>query len=89
LAARSAGRIAPSTVYRWVQLAGRLQSIDTQALDDVCDILGVEVADVIEREPRRRGRRQDREGRVARARAGRQDAGGTGCGDTPLTYRRH
>ena len=60
LAARSRGRIAPSTVYRWVQLAGRLKSVDTQALDDLCDILGVEVAHVIEREPRPRGRRQDR-----------------------------
>jgi DNA-binding Xre family transcriptional regulator len=58
LAALSAGRLAVSTVYRWVQLEGRLKSLDTQALDDLCDILGVEIAQVIEREPRRRERRQ-------------------------------
>lgn len=56
LAKRSHGRIGVSTAYRWQQLRGRVKTFDAEVLESLCDILGVDVTQVIERErsPRRR-----------------------------------
>jgi hypothetical protein len=56
LAKRSKGRIAVSTAYRWQQLAGRVKSFDGEVVEDLCDILDLELAQVIELEGVRRRR---------------------------------
>lgn len=55
LARRSGGRIGVRTAYRWQRQRGRQKTFDGELLEDLCDILGVGIMQVIEREPRRRG----------------------------------
>ena len=50
LARRSGGLISVRTAYRWQQLGGREKAFDGALLEDLCDILGVGIAQVIERE---------------------------------------
>jgi hypothetical protein len=55
VARRSNGRINPSTVYKWQKLRGRVQTIDCEVVEDLCEALGLGLTDVIELErPRRR-----------------------------------
>jgi DNA-binding Xre family transcriptional regulator len=50
----SDGRIGQSTVYRWQQLQGRVSRIDCEVIEDLCEALGVGLADVVELERRRK-----------------------------------
>lgn len=56
LAKRAGGRISMSTAYRIVRADGRVQNFDADFLEALCDVFGVGVAELLEREPRRRGR---------------------------------
>ncbi len=56
----SSGRLAMSTVYRWIRCKGKVgRSLDLVALEALCDALDVEPGHVIERTKRRsRGKRE-------------------------------
>ena len=53
LAKRSGGRISLSAAYRYVRMRGRVKSFDAEVLEALCDVLGVEPGDLLEREKRR------------------------------------
>lgn len=50
----SGGRIGQSTVYRWQQLKGRVGLIDPEAVEDLCEVLGVGLTKVLELERHRK-----------------------------------
>ena len=50
LAQRSRGRISPSTLYRLVRSRGRVRYLDGDLLDALCDVLGLQPGDLLERE---------------------------------------
>jgi DNA-binding Xre family transcriptional regulator len=54
LARRSGGRIGESTAYKWQKLRGRVARIDCETVEDLCEALGVGLADVLELERRRK-----------------------------------
>lgn len=56
IARGSKSPLSRSTVYRWQQLEGRVATIDCEVIEDVCEVLGVELTDVIELERRRKRR---------------------------------
>jgi DNA-binding Xre family transcriptional regulator len=54
LAKRSGGRISSSTIHRLARQEGRVKLFDADLLDALCDVLGVEPSELLEREKRRR-----------------------------------
>ena len=50
LAKQSAERISLSTAYRLVKRKGALESFESKLLEALCDVLGVEPGDLLERE---------------------------------------
>lgn len=56
LAKRSQGRISLSTAYRITRMKGRVQTFDAEALEALCDVLGLQVGELFERDGKRRGR---------------------------------
>ena len=52
----SGGRILPSTLYRLARQKGRVKYLDSALLEALCDVLGVEPSDVLERDGKRRVR---------------------------------
>jgi DNA-binding Xre family transcriptional regulator len=56
LAKQSKGRISLSAAYRYVRLGGRVNSFDAEVLEAMCDVLNVEPGELLEREPRKRGK---------------------------------
>jgi DNA-binding Xre family transcriptional regulator len=53
---RSGGRISMSTAYRLARLNGRLHNFNAGMLEALCDVLGVEPGDLLEREKKSRRR---------------------------------
>ena len=56
LAKNSAGRISEATAYRLVRQRGRIKTFDGDLLDALCDVLGVDPNDVLERSSKRKGK---------------------------------
>jgi hypothetical protein len=57
VAKRSEGRIIEQSLYRLVRRGGRVRMLDGELIDALCDVLGLEPAELLEREsPRRRVR---------------------------------
>ena len=56
LAKNSAGRISLSTAYRLVKRRGQLESFESKLLEALCDVLGVEPGELLERD-KKRGRK--------------------------------
>jgi hypothetical protein len=57
IAKASEGRISMSAAHRLVRLRGRIQRIDADMLDALADVFRVKsLDDLLEREPKRRGR---------------------------------
>ena len=56
LAQRSGGRISMSAVYRLKDKRGRVQFMDADLLEALCDVLNVEPGELLEREGKRRVR---------------------------------
>jgi len=56
VAKRSEGRIIPSTLYRLVRQRGRVKLFDGDLLEALCDVLGLEPGELLERE-KKRGKR--------------------------------
>ena len=55
LVKKSGGRISLSAAYRYTRLKGRVKSFDAEILEILCDVLGVEPGELLEREgPKRR-----------------------------------
>ena len=54
LAKASAGRISMSAAYRLVAAEGRLQLFDASLLDALCDVLGVEPTELLQRDKTKR-----------------------------------
>src|SRR6266542_6007004 len=50
LSVATGGKISMSTVYRWVRARGRIQTIDTGLLDALCEALGAQPGEVLERQ---------------------------------------
>lgn len=57
VAKRSAGRIDPSSLYRLVRQRGQVQNFSGQLLEALCDVLGVEPAELLERDGAKRTKR--------------------------------
>ncbi len=57
LARDSDGRISEATAYRLVRQRGKVKTFDGDLLDALCDVLGVEPNDVLERATRRKGKK--------------------------------
>jgi DNA-binding Xre family transcriptional regulator len=57
LAKQSGGRISLSAAYRYMRLRGKVKSFDADLLEALCDVLDVEPGELLEREPKRRGKR--------------------------------
>jgi DNA-binding Xre family transcriptional regulator len=57
VAKRSNGRIIPATLYRLMRNKGRVRLIDGELLEALCDQLGLEPGELLEREGKRRGKR--------------------------------
>jgi len=55
LSKRSGGRISMSTAYRLQRNEGRAHTFDSNLLEALCDVLGVEPGELLERD-RKRGR---------------------------------
>lgn len=51
---RSSGRISLSTAYRLVRQRGQVKLFDAELLEALCDILGVEPGELLERGKKRR-----------------------------------
>ena len=51
---RSDGRISMSTAYRLARMKGHLHSFNNDMLEALCDVLGVEPGELLERDPKRR-----------------------------------
>lgn len=62
LAKSSGGRVSMSTAYRLVKLRGRVQTFDGEMCEALCDVLGVELGQLFERDkdaaPSRRKRKR-------------------------------
>lgn len=56
LAKRSNGRISESTAHRYVFNKGQMRYFDGKIIEAICDILDVEIEDVLELESRKRKR---------------------------------
>lgn len=56
IAQRSAGRIDQSTLYRLARKRGVVRYIDADLLEALCDVLGVEPGELLERD-KKRGKR--------------------------------
>ena len=54
LSVATGGKISMSTVYRWTRARGRIQTIDTDLLEALCDALDAGPAEVLELEGKRR-----------------------------------
>lgn len=54
LSMASGGRISLSAAYRLMRLRGKLKMFDAEILEDLCDVLGVEPGDLLERTPKKR-----------------------------------
>lgn len=52
----SDGRVSLSAAYRVVRMKGRLATFDGDLLEALCDVLGVGLDDLFERERPRRGK---------------------------------
>lgn len=50
LAKASEGRISESTAYRLTRMRGRVANFDAQMLEALCDVLGVEPGELLERD---------------------------------------
>ena len=57
LAVASQGRLDMSTLYRITRAKGRARYLDSQLLDALCDVLKVELGELLERVPTARRRR--------------------------------
>lgn len=57
LAKRSNGRISMRTIYRIVKQEGRVTQFDGALVEALCDTLGVGIAELLEREKPKRGKR--------------------------------
>lgn len=56
LAKRSKDRVSLSTVYRLTKRRGKLDTYSSDLLDALCEVLDVSPGELLEREPKRRGR---------------------------------
>jgi transcriptional regulator with XRE-family HTH domain len=58
IAKRSRGRISPSAIYSLLRQRGAFQRISGDHLDALCDVLGVDPSELLERDrvARKRGR---------------------------------
>jgi DNA-binding Xre family transcriptional regulator len=56
LAKNSGGRISLSAAYRYSRLKGRVKSFDGDLLEALCDVLGVEPGELLERDGKRKRR---------------------------------
>jgi DNA-binding Xre family transcriptional regulator len=54
LSKKSGGRISLSAAYRYVRLSGRIKSFDGEVLEALCDVLGVEPGELLERDAKRK-----------------------------------
>jgi DNA-binding Xre family transcriptional regulator len=54
LSKRSGGRISMSTAYRLAKLSGRVQNFDAEMLEVLCEVLGVEPSELLQRERKRK-----------------------------------
>lgn len=57
VAQRSGGRINASTLYRLTRSRGVVRYLDTELLDALCDVLGVKLTALLEREGKGRAGR--------------------------------
>lgn len=57
LAKASRGRISMSTAYRLARLRGRVETFDVGVLEALCDVLGVEPGELLEREAKAKRRK--------------------------------
>lgn len=56
VAKASDGRVSLTTIYRLTRSEGRVESFDGELLEALCDVFGVGVAELLEREPAKRSR---------------------------------
>jgi DNA-binding Xre family transcriptional regulator len=56
LSVATGGKISMSTVYRWTRARGRIDAIDTELLEALCQALDAGPGDVLELEGKRRRR---------------------------------
>lgn len=56
LSVATGGKISMSTVYRWIRARGRVQTIDADLLEALCEALRVGPGEVLEFRRRRSGR---------------------------------
>jgi DNA-binding Xre family transcriptional regulator len=56
LAKAGGGRLSHSTLYRIIRMEGRLATFDAELLDALCDALGVDLGELLERTPAKRKR---------------------------------
>ena len=56
IAKRSDGRLQASSLYRLARRQGAIDMISSDTIDALCDVLGVEVGEILERGKKRRGR---------------------------------
>lgn len=54
VAQQSGGRIEQSGLYRLMRKRGKVRYIDADLMEALCDVLGVEPGDLLEREGKRR-----------------------------------
>jgi DNA-binding Xre family transcriptional regulator len=54
LAKQSGGRISLSAAYRYARLKGKVRSFDGVVLEALCDVLGVEPGELLERDAKRK-----------------------------------
>ena len=62
------GRIDMSQAYRLVRCRGRVRYLDTKLLDALCDVLGVEPGELLERAPTTKRRQAGTRTKAARGR---------------------
>ena len=56
IAKRSGGRISPSTLYRLNRKRGAVELFSADLLEALCDVLGVEPGELLERDRKRKGK---------------------------------
>jgi DNA-binding Xre family transcriptional regulator len=56
LSKASDGRISMTTAYRLRDTDGELDTFNSEMLEALCDVLGVEIKELIERVPEKRGK---------------------------------
>ena len=56
VAVQSGGRINRATLYRLVRAKGRVRLLDADLLEALCDVLGVEPGELLERDRKRKGK---------------------------------